>query len=311
MVIDKVAHVQAELNRLSGKLGIKNEIDGCKIRCPFHAGGNERTPSCKVNLTANRAGSFFCFGCKEKGSWNKLATELNLKSFKKSDQVNDVYSFTIPEMNFSLQNPAVEDYKKLKRYNGDAKWRGITPETLNLFNTRFPKHPYYNQNDFFYFPALVNKQQVGGIYARRVVTKVGKSRGEISYINSKGRWSSTNLFGFDIAKRRPKLPLWIVEGPRDCMKITQLGGRAVAIIGSYVGPKKLRLIETLDPSCVIIATDPDEAGNKAREYIHEHLTMIPVLDAVFPEGKDPANLTIRSMNRMLRNLGQKEIDNDA
>ena len=35
------------------------------IRCPFHGNGNERTPSCKLNLDR---GSFYCFACQEHGS---------------------------------------------------------------------------------------------------------------------------------------------------------------------------------------------------------------------------------------------------
>jgi len=35
------------------------------IKCPFHGGGNERTPSCKLN---SESGSYYCFGCHEHGS---------------------------------------------------------------------------------------------------------------------------------------------------------------------------------------------------------------------------------------------------
>lgn len=304
MPIDKVGHVKSQLATQAGKLGLKEESGGVKIRCPYHANGRERTPSCKVRLTGNGIGSFYCFACKEHGNWNKLANTLGLSGFKRSDQINDVFAFSIPEQSYTprkVANPELEDYIELKRYKSNQLWRTITPATLALYNVRYPKHPFYNQNDFLFFPVLVNKVQHGGIYARRVVNKRTKEAGLISYINSKGSWSRVSVFGYDVAKKR-KGPLWIVEGPRDCMKITQLGGRAIAIIGSYFGPEKARLVEALDPPCVISATDPDEAGVKARKAIKKLLENIPIYQAKFPEGKDPACMTSKSFAAMLRRL---------
>ena len=34
------------------------------MKCPFHGGGNERTPSCKLD---DARGTFYCFGCHESG----------------------------------------------------------------------------------------------------------------------------------------------------------------------------------------------------------------------------------------------------
>lgn len=48
-----------------------------KVRCPFHAGGNERTPSFWVYIETN---SFHCFGCKVSGKpvdFIKLKQNLN------------------------------------------------------------------------------------------------------------------------------------------------------------------------------------------------------------------------------------------
>lgn len=308
MAIDKESHVKSQLALQSGKLGNTEKAGAIFIRCPYHGGGRERTPSCKVNCTGNRAGGWYCFGCHEKGNWNKLANTLGLAGFKRSDQLNDVFAFAIPEQSYSIEsNPALQDVTKLRRYREEQSWRKITPETLALFDVRLPKFDpdkelYFKPEDFLFFPAHVNKVIRGAIYARRVVSKKTKAEGLISYINSKGKWSRVIVFGYDVAKKR-KGPLWIVEGPRDCMKITQLGGRAIAIIGSFFGPEKARLVQSLDPPCIITATDPDEAGSKARKAIKKLVEYIPIYDAEFPEGKDPANLTKKSYARMLRNLG--------
>ena len=302
MAIDKLGHIKAQIAMHSGRLRPKIEHNAIKVCCPFHGGGNERTPSCSVKTTGN-LGVFHCFGCHESGGWNKLALATGMQGFKKSDLVNDVYSFVIPEQNYSERTPpGLEDIESLKPAKLRDGWRGITIDTLRLFNARFPKHEYYNQNDFIYFPVLNNKKYVGGVYARREVTKEGKDAGLLSYINTKGVWTKHSLFGYNLARKR-RGPLWYVEGPRDCMKLAQLGARVVAGLGSYVGEHKIRLIEALDPPFVIIGTDPDEAGIKARAFIKEHLPMIPIVDAIFPEGRDPGNLTERSYIKMMRRLG--------
>lgn len=43
---------------------IENRGGNKWVKCPFHGGGNERTPSCKLDDTK---GTFYCFGCHESG----------------------------------------------------------------------------------------------------------------------------------------------------------------------------------------------------------------------------------------------------
>jgi len=48
------------------------------IKCPFHGGGNERTPSCKLNL---ERGSYYCFGCHEHGSMFDFVMKMDKVTF--------------------------------------------------------------------------------------------------------------------------------------------------------------------------------------------------------------------------------------
>lgn len=48
------------------------------IRCPFHGNGNERTPSCKLNLDR---GSFYCFACQEHGSMFDFVMKMERVTF--------------------------------------------------------------------------------------------------------------------------------------------------------------------------------------------------------------------------------------
>lgn len=302
MAIDKVGHVVTQLNSLAGRLDPKEKGDGIFIRCPYHAGGNENTGSCCVytKSTNREVGGFFCFACKESGSWNKLASTLKLQGFKASDRINDVYAFSFVDAAHS-EKTNLPDFTTLKKWKRGKEWRTISSKVVRRFGGCKPDR-YLYEDDFIYFPVVINKHYVGGIYARKVVTKKGKKNGELSYVNTAGKWTKTSLFGYNLAKKR-KGPLWIVEGPRDTMKVYMLGGRVVGLMGAYVSKQKVALIQALDPPCVIVATDPDDAGQQARDKLKKALVGIPVLEAEFPSGKDPGSFTEKSFERMMKRLG--------
>lgn len=303
-MIDKIGHVTTEINSISGKLDPKAKANGIFIRCPYHSGGNENTGSCRVNLHdySVPVGTFYCFGCKAKGGWNKLAEQLGLRGFKASDQVHDIYNFSFIDAE-DKRRYKLEDYESLQYWPKNKIWRKIKPETIRTFEGRVPEHDWYYR-DFLYFPVLVNKKYVGGVYARKIVTKEGKANGEISYINTPGKWTKTNLFGYDVAKKQ-KGGLWLEEGPRDVMKTNQVGGRAVGLFGAYLSKRKVELIQALDPPFIVAATDPDQAGEGVREVIKDLLKDFPIYDANFPKGKDPGCFTPKSYHFMCKNIGIK------
>lgn len=54
------------------------------IKCPFHGGGNERTPSCKLNTERS---SYYCFGCHAHGSMFNFVMEMEHVSFPQSVEI--------------------------------------------------------------------------------------------------------------------------------------------------------------------------------------------------------------------------------
>lgn len=306
-MIDKASHVLSQINSLSSRFDPKNKGDHVMVKCPFHAGGNERTPSCGINLSKPRipVGVFNCLACKTNGSWNKFAAATGLKGFKAADQINDVYSFTISDTS-KKENQKIkkEDYNNLPYWPKNKIWRKIEPRIVRLYEGSLPENPWF-EDDFLYFPVVINNDYVGGIYARKIVSKKTKAEGLPSYINTSGAWMKQALFGYNIAKKQ-RGPLWIEEGPRDVMKTRQVGGRAVGLCGAYISDRKIRLIEALDPPVIVIATDPDEAGNKARETLKKKLSNFPLIDAEFPNNYDPGNFTKKSYYKMCVKLGLKK-----
>ena len=55
--------------------------NGFWIRCPFHGNGNERTPSCKLNM---ERGSYYCFACHEHGSMFDFVMKMDKVTFPES-----------------------------------------------------------------------------------------------------------------------------------------------------------------------------------------------------------------------------------
>lgn len=273
-----------------------HKSDGIWIRCPYHGGGNERTASMRIRVDSNyRIGSHKCFGCHRWSSdWNELAKTLGLRQTKLSDQVYTAGDFSFEDMDFEEELP---DISQMQPWPSTQDWRGISGKTLALMQARME----YRRRVMLYLPVHVHKKYVGGIHCELVVTQEMKDRGQLSYVNVSGTWSKKNLFGYDIAKKR-RGPLWVVEGPRDTGKLIQLGGRVVGLLGSYVGQSKIELIESLDPPMIIIATDPDAAGDKAAAALEERIEFIPTVRVNFPKDKDAADMTVKIYEKLSKRL---------
>ena len=270
------------------------------IRCPNpeHSGGNERTPSCAITYEGKYAGRFRCFGCKEKGHWNKLAEWMHLAKLDTS--IDNTHEAKLNFKRFS-QVSSRQDMSRLIAWPASATWRGINGDTLrNIFNVHLTKR---HKEDYLVFPVTLYGQQEGTIDAllrepRR--DKYGKK--EVTYINSPGPWAEHVLFNFDYARRNMRRhPLWIVEGPRDTCNVAQHGGRVVGLIGSAVTRAKVELIRAIDPPLIIKATDNDTAGNHASDTLSEELAeWYPMLRYNFTDGRDPADLTKDQIARVHR-----------
>lgn len=269
--------------------------------CPYHGGGKERTPSFAINLNAKyRLGDGYCFACHIKKPYNDLALDLRIKPIKASSLVHDVTG----NLDFGLKkvNRETPDLETLLDWPNQV-WRTIPVATVKAFNGKLE---YRHKELLLYLPVHIRKEYVGGIHCKVEITPEEKEAGVKAYLNTPGEWSHEALFGFDIA-RRQKGPVCIVEGARDTMKVHSLGGRAVGLIGSAVTLGKIRLLTALDTPYFIILTDPDPAGDKSADRLHEVLT-VKYMNNVrirLPDDKDPANLTPKTFNKVLEKAEEK------
>ena len=302
--------VLQQLRRLDYRYGMKVINDKAWIRCPFHSnnGHLERTPSLVINLDSSlkyKTGTFHCFGCNETGDWNKLAEKLNLEQVSEEEEQFNVGRLTQEDKD-ALFN-SVEKKRDIVSVDWDKNdnWRGISGKLINAIGGQLTCDKWMTDTQL-YLPVKVNKKEVGGIYCK-IERKSKKERG---YINTPGGWiKSRGLFPFDYTKQMlkemDKKVLFLTEGPRDTLNLLQNGLPSLAILGSNNwSSKKLDILSFLDLDRVVLAFDPDTAGQHAFKSVYKDLKRFVKLSKLeFKQGTDPADLTKKQCNRIKTKLG--------
>jgi len=176
-------------------------------------------------------------------------------------------------------------------------------------------HPYLVERGFS--PATIAEFGVGycarGVMAQRIAIPIHNLHGEL--VGYAGRWPGDPPDGrpkyrlpdgfrksvevyrlFAALKEDPELPLVIVEGFFDVMRLWQLGIRkSVALMGSSMSAaQETLLIEHLSPrSRVVVMFDQDEAGIHGREAVLQRLSLRTYVRTVAfaQNGYQPENLT--------------------
>jgi 5S rRNA maturation endonuclease (ribonuclease M5) len=160
-------------------------------------------------------------------------------------------------------------FKKLK---AGQVWRHIKTDLLMRFEAKQCKvwsEEYQAWGaTMMYLPCHINGELVGYIKAR-----LEKHDTKPSYINASGKWSKTHgLFPFDYAvkvmKRKKSSTMILVEGPRDALRLLQMGIPAMCILGTQsFSQNKAKLLELAGITRVVLFFDGDEAGIKATEKV--------------------------------------------
>lgn len=285
--------VVAQLKSLPKTIGLKVEKEKAWIKCPWHKNGRENTPSLKINLSAGRkygVGVWNCFGCgiqKElkatgqgNAGWATLAAKLGLDGGidGKKQQSKTISAAEVTGMEdefFSTRDTkqlAIElDRERLLTYPKHpmkAIWRTIPGKIVRGVGGIDAKNSYgYSR---LYLPIMVNGEWCSGIYCTY-------NKAKLAYIYDGDKRVNRSLFPYDymakhIAKRRKarkKIYVVVVEGPRDALNLISNGIYALAVLGGITAfnKDKLKLILDLDPDLVVIASDPDEIGDKLAKAI--------------------------------------------
>jgi 5S rRNA maturation endonuclease (ribonuclease M5) len=264
-----------QLNRLPRESGLRIEPHYAWLRCCFHGRGRERTPSLRINLdrsTEYRIGSFICFGCNNHGGFNDIAKALKLKQYKAAG--DDEIDLEISEQ--TRQNILGEsatrdtiraDIAFAPPWPKKQRWRTIPGWLLARLDARLINTKY---GERLYLPVKIHGEIAGG-----VTCTLYKARR--SYIYDKGRWIRESLFPFDYVKRllrkQRRRIIFLVEGPRDALRLLSFGIPALSILGGKTVWRKIKavLLMELDPRVIVLAFDPDKIGQQITALVREDL----------------------------------------
>lgn len=271
--------IMEEIGKIPGDK--KYNGDTVMVCCPFH---NDKTPSCGIYTSVGMEiplGFFHCFGCGEKGQWNKIAEHCNLhviKEWKFKDASENSLSALVKTYD-RIEN-RVGTYasvallmKALGRnsymeWPEDVEWRGYPGALVNaaggLLNAQ------RTGSNVCFFPCKHGSKYIGGVAAY-----LRKQMNGTSYVNSNGDWAKEKgLFPIELTRKMMKkfnlTYVVMVEGPRDALALLSYGIPALAVLGAeQFGVTKVRSIEMLGASTCYTMTDNDGGGKLLRNKIQE------------------------------------------
>ena len=264
------------------------------IRCPYHAGGQERTPSMSVSLIKP---VFFCHGCKEQGHVSKLLQHFGA-SKSMASKIVDRTKFSEagerraprptsnkapiahgikegprgPGKAYILSEDVLDEYRLAPKRLLDA---GFKAKTLQSFGVGVDE-----KNGRITFPLRDFDGNLVGISGRgylgqdqkyKIYKKELIERRELGIPNDYSLDSIKGQLLWNGYRALPLVeegqPLTITEGFKAAMWLWQCGyENTVALIGSYLTHEHAERISKCnrDPQ-VILFLDADEAGIKGTE----------------------------------------------
>lgn len=324
-----VSIIENEL--LKSSTYVKDTGDAWMICCPFHS---ENTPSCRISKGVNvPPGIFYCFGCKEKGKWNKLARKMGLKTIE--DEDSKALGSVAPNLSSSLKRIKhdmleVEDLSHLSIEEamrsldfeirgttilplGNMNWRGVSFKILNKMKVRkYVDTKHLKSTTYLLIPIIIQGSIKGVVRARWK-----KEKKLTSYYNSRvtpqssSSWVKTfGLLGYDRVRKtkywkKDKI-VYVVEGPRDAINLISMGYAAVAILGATSWSKSKReLIQQLNPKRVVVMMDGDDPGRAAGRNIYNSIKSVMQVEKIkLNEGMDPGALTRKQMRQIHKSISK-------
>jgi DNA primase len=309
----------------------KRSGDSLSGPCPIHKGSNPT--QFRVSVSKNL---WNCFSeCKGGGNsldfiakmedatihaaalkaidWFGLDAEAMRTNSKEADRQPDKSASNTG----SKQKPDSKPAALAPEKDAPNKPLGFRLEKLN------PAHPYLEERGLT--PETIAEFGLGycakGMMAGRIAIPIHNPEGKVvayagripeepagdiaKYKLPQGFRKSLELFNIDRAiKESADVPLVIVEGFFDCIKLYQFGYRkVVALMGSTMSAAQEALIRTYTDgsSQVILMLDEDEAGRAGREDIPVRLAKFVFVKVhVFPEeGMQPDQLSPEELNNIV------------
>ena len=299
---------QLELNGIQYfQKGYKHSGNSIQVQCPFHGNGQERKPSAGIRKSD---GMFHCFACNEihtlpevvsfcfgysdifgREGWKWLLK--NFATIQVEERKDVVLDYQRPFNKYSGDRIMVgtvdeireyvseEELEKYRYYHKYWKKRGIVDEDIiELFDLGYDK-----KTDCITFPIRDIEGNCLFVARRNVKTKFfnypqGVEKplyGLYELYNSEYQWGYMNTLPHDCHE------IIVCESMIDCLLLWQEKHYAVALNG-LGNDLQFKQLNDLPCRKLILATDNDEAGMKARMRIRKHIKKKLITEISFPRG---------------------------
>jgi DNA primase len=283
------------------------------ITCPFH---DDASPSLEIH---KQKGMFYCFGCKEAGSFAKLLSEIESISLSEAKKIlmtadnadsvlSDLSSIldTLDDEEEEIKYFSIssfhEKYKPLHECAagiGYVRERNIPDEIISAFDLRWSGGEGKWRNRII-IPIYTESGKLL-TYAGRTVKKDVKPKTR----KIKGRSPRGALYGLHelfIKHKLQKFPyMLVVEGEFDAMYLQSFGLYAVSTMGTMgITGAQVHLLKR-HSGVAVFSYDGDDAGRSAQEKGMARLRKyMPTLGINLPDGRDPNELTVDMVNKIYR-----------
>lgn len=296
---------------------IKDSGEDVMVTCPYHADGHERRPSAGIRKSD---GLFHCLACGETHSLYEVISHC----FGHTDDILGKFGW-----NWLLKNFATvirEERKPIELQFRRGKYSSLCDTTNNVLD--LPKvseeelskyrftHPYWkergitNENIIELFDLGYDKE------TNCITFPIRDKEGNCLFVAR--RSVNTKYFNYPSGAEKPLYGLYeiyqleefpkeiiVCESMLDALAFWEVSKYAVALngTGTYLQEEQLKKLPCRK---LIVATDMDTAGTKARHKLKMHIRNKIITEYQFPNGIKDANQCLCSCGKeILKNL--KEI----
>jgi len=303
----------------------KRSGNSLQVQCPFHGDGMERKPSGGITLVPIRKGkriveegTFHCFAC---GKICDLP-EFISRCFNEEDELGKFGWQWLTKNFLSLQVEERKDIKLDYGSRGNSSNRNtrdncssgilyVTEEELDKYRYY---HPYWEKRGIT-DERLIELFDLGYDKKTDCITfPIRDVNGRCLFVAR--RSTKTKYFNYPKGVEKPLYGLYefyqlvafhrgweengiiVCESMIDALTCWQYGSYAVALNGTG-NELQFKQLEELPCRELILATDNDEAGMKARKRIREQVKNKLITEYILPPGKKDINeLTKEEFNTM-------------
>ena len=296
--------------------------DDIMVCCPYHKEGQERRPSAGIRKSD---GLFHCLACGETHSlpevisycfgyndpfgregykWlckNFATVEVQNREAIKIDLARNHISGkggVLANNNSSkllcVSEEELDSYRYLHPYVYE---RGVNDDIIELFDIGYDKRtnsitfPVRNirgnclfvarrsvDSKRFDLPRGIEKPLYGLYELNHLLETAPTIEVHINYDGKyMGNYTTGHVFGWN--------EIYVVEGLFDCLRLWSVGKPAVAGFGCLFNKLQIDQLNKLPTRRLILATDNDNAGMKARERLRKLIRNKIITEVILPEGR--------------------------